>query len=69
MQALDYRKIQTGELFILYIRVKTDQRDGPASSPRGFLNKDSSGGWRPARPPRLPPRAWPVPKSKVLCVA
>lgn len=66
MQALDCRKIQTGELFILYIRVKTDPRDGPASGPHGFLNQDSSGGWRPARPHWLPPRAQPVPKSKVL---
>ena len=39
MQALDCRKIQTGELFILYIRVKTDPRRGPASGPRGFLSQ------------------------------
>ena len=66
MQALHCRKIQTGELCILYIRVKTDPRDGPVSGPHGFLNQDSSGGWMPAHLHWLPPRAQPVPNSKVL---
>lgn len=70
MQALDCRKIQTGELFILYIRVKTDPRDGPASGPRGFLSQFC--GLRTALGPAassstlVPPRARLVPKSKVL---
>lgn len=63
MQALDYRKIQTGELFILYIRVKTDQR-WSSEQPSWLPQPGQLWGWQLARPHRLPPRVWPVPKSK-----